>query len=323
MSVRPRLTLAFALVATAGVLLSLAPAFAQSPFGVGTPPAPAESGGIAAFILAKQAEFYRLLTAAVRASKQDGSAIFLLGGISFAYGVFHAAGPGHGKAVISSYLLANEATWKRGVGLAFASAFAQGATAILVAGLFAVILGATAATMSRAVTIIEIVAYGLIVLIGARLAWIKGRALFHAWRGTPAHLHGPNCDCGDDHSHMPGPDALPRTANWRDWWGAVLSVGLRPCTGAILVLVFALTQGIFWVGAASTLLMSIGTAITVSVIAAIAVFAKHAAVRIAATRPGSASAITLLAVELAAALALTAFGLALLTGFMASERLGI
>lgn len=301
-------------------LLALHPAFAQSPFGVGAPAAP-EGGGIAGFILAKQAEFYRLLTSAVRASKQDGHAVLLLGGISFAYGVFHAAGPGHGKAVISSYLLANEATLKRGVGLAFASALAQALTAILVAGILAAVIGATAATMSRAVYVIELAAYGLIVLIGLRLAWTKGRAFVAAWRGAPAHLHGPDCDCGDDHAHMPAPEDLPRGGGWREWWGAVMSVGLRPCSGAILVLVFALAQGIFWVGAASALLMGVGTALTVSAIAALAVFAKHAAVRLAANRQGSAAAMALRGMEFLAALALIAFGLALFFGFMVTERL--
>ncbi|GLK82052.1 nickel/cobalt transporter [Ancylobacter defluvii] len=303
----------------AGIVLAL-PALAQSPFGVAAPP-PAPDG-LAGFILAKQAEFYRLLTGAVRAAKQDGSALYLLGGISFAYGIFHAAGPGHGKAVISSYLLANEASLKRGIGLAFASALAQSLTAILVAGIFAVVLGATAATMQRAVFLIEIAAYGLIVLLGTRLAYVKARALVRAWRGEPDHVHAAGEACEDGHAHLPGPAALPR-GGLREWWAAVLSVGLRPCSGAILVLVFSLTQGIFWVGAASTALMGVGTAITVSAVAAIAVFAKHLAVRLAAKREGNGIAVALRAVELAAALALVAFGLALLFGFMASERLGL
>ncbi len=314
-------------LATAGLALAalvgtLALAHAASPFGVDVAPAPPEPGGLTGFILAKQAEFYRLLTSAVKASKQDGSALAMLGGISFAYGVFHAAGPGHGKAVISSYILANEATLKRGAVLAFASAFVQALTAIAVAGLFAMILGATAATMQRAVSIIEIAAYSLIVAMGARLAFAKGRGFLAAWRGSPpAHVHGADCGCEDGHLHLPGPEALPKAGGgWGAWSAAVLSIGLRPCTGAVLVLVFALAQGIFWVGAASTLLMSIGTALTVTATAALAVFGKRIAVRLAASRPGS-GALLLRGVEFAAALALMAFGLALLTGYMASERL--
>ena len=60
--------------------------------------------------------FYRALSGLIRAAKTDGSAYWSLIGISFIYGVFHAAGPGHGKAVISSYMVANErpggAAWR-------------------------------------------------------------------------------------------------------------------------------------------------------------------------------------------------------------------
>ncbi|MCK0198970.1 nickel/cobalt transporter [Ancylobacter sp. 6x-1] len=293
-------------------------AHAATPFGVGAAPLPGPDG-LTGFILAKQAEFYRLLTAAVRQAKSDGSAFATLGGISFAYGVFHAAGPGHGKAVISSYLLANEATLKRGTVLAFASALVQSLTAIVVAGLFALLLGATAATMQRAVSLIEIGAYALIIVMGLRLAWSRGRALLAAGRGTPDHVHGADCGC-EGHVHIPGPDQLPKRDGWAEWSAAVLSIGLRPCTGAVLVLVFALAQGIFWVGAASTLLMGLGTALTVSATAALAVFGKRIAVRLAASRPG-AGAVLLRGVEFGAALLLIAFGLALLTGYMASERL--
>src|SRR5215475_11464695 len=115
--------LLLALVAGAFLVFGIADAFAQNPFGapkgapLAPPPAPE---GITGWLLAKQAEFYRLLSGAIRNAKTDGSAAWLLMGLSFAYGIFHAAGPGHGKAVISSYLVANEETWKRGITLSFA-----------------------------------------------------------------------------------------------------------------------------------------------------------------------------------------------------------
>ena len=117
-----------------------------------------------------------MLSGAIRAAKADGSAAWTLMGISFAYGIFHAAGPGHGKAVISSYLVANDETWRRGIALSFASAILQAFTAIAIVGIAAVLLGATAHVMGNAVRVIEIVSYGLIVLIGLRLLWVKGRA---------------------------------------------------------------------------------------------------------------------------------------------------
>ena len=101
-------------------------------------------------------------------------------GLSFLYGIFHAAGPGHGKAVISSYLFANDETWRRGITLSFASAVMQSLTAISIVGVGAVLLGATAKLMGDTVKVIEIVSYGLIVLLGARLLWVKGYGFFGA-----------------------------------------------------------------------------------------------------------------------------------------------
>src|SRR5207253_2130094 len=177
-------------------------AFAQaSPFGAPRAPAPAApAGGVLGWIFAKQAEFYRQFSGLIRAAKADGSAIWSLVGLSFLYGIFHAAGPGHGKAVISSYMVANGETWTRGVALSFAAALFQALVAVAVVGVAAVLLNATAATMGRAVNAIEILSYSLIILIGLRLLWVKGRAFIVALRNlhrpaavcatvTPAHHH--------------------------------------------------------------------------------------------------------------------------------------
>src|SRR5262249_62219132 len=137
---------------------------------------PAPAGGVLGWILAKQAESYRRFSSLIRAAKADGSAAWGLLGLSFLYGIFHAAGRGHGKAVISSYLVANEETWTRGVVLSFASALLQALVAVVVVGIAAALLSATAATMKRAVNLIEIVSYSLIILIAVRLLWAKGRA---------------------------------------------------------------------------------------------------------------------------------------------------
>ena len=148
-------------------------AWAQTgPFGGLRPPS---AGGIGGWLIAKQAIFYRALAGLIRSAKTDGSAFWGLIGISFAYGIFHAAGPGHGKAVISSYLFANEETWRRGITLSFASAIMQSLTAVAIVAIAAILLGATAKLMGDTVRVIEIVSYGLIALLGARLLWVKGR----------------------------------------------------------------------------------------------------------------------------------------------------
>src|SRR5271168_3630632 len=108
---------------------------AQTPFGGPHSAAEPQAGGIVGWILARQSEFYREISGSLRAAKADGSAVWGLLAISFAYGIFHAAGPGHGKTVISSYLVANQETARRGVVLSFVSALMQSLIAVLIVGI--------------------------------------------------------------------------------------------------------------------------------------------------------------------------------------------
>ena len=339
------------------VACALDAALAQ-PFGMsrGSAPPP-QFGPFTGWILEKQAEFYRMLSGTIRAAKTDGSAAYTLMGISFLYGIFHAAGPGHGKAVISSYLVANDETWRRGVVLSFASAILQAITAIVIVGVAAVLLNATAHAMGNTVRIVEMVGYALIVVIGLRLLWVKGRAFLrllrpqahehHEHEHGHAHDHGHDHDHGHAHGHSHGHDHAHGHAHDHDHgdeahaWGhahapepselkgphwlrrglmAIVAVGLRPCSGAIIVLVFALAQGLFWIGVASTFVMGLGTAITVASVATLAVAARGFAGRLAKGKPG-AGMLFLRGVETAAALLIIVFGAALLTGYMVSERM--
>ncbi|TMJ53646.1 MAG: nickel/cobalt transporter [Alphaproteobacteria bacterium] len=320
---------------------------AQNPFGGPRPGAAAEPqiGGIVGWILAKQSEFYREISATIRAAKSDGSAVWTLLTISFAYGIFHAAGPGHGKAVISSYLVANQETARRGIVLSFASALMQSLVAVVIVGICAWLLNATAGTMCNAEKVIEIASYALIAAFGARLVWTKGGGFIgalqverplpamataapphhhdHGHRHHHDHHHGDGHDhvhdehCG--HSHGPTPNELAGPGGWRRGFGAIFAVGLRPCSGAILVLVFALAQGLFWAGIAATFVMGLGTAITVAIIAVIAVSAKDLARRLSAGREGG-GALVMRGVEFAAAGLVLLFGLGLLLGYVAAER---
>ena len=124
--------------------------------------------------------------------------------------------------------------------------------------------------------------------------------------------------CG--HSHGPTPDQLAGPGGWKRGLMAIFAVGLRPCSGAILVLVFALAQGIFWAGIAATLVMGLGTAITVAVIATLTVTATGLAARFAATRTGYGT-LALRGIEVAAAAFVLLFGVALLAGYMVNERM--
>jgi ABC-type nickel/cobalt efflux system permease component RcnA len=334
---------------------------AQSPFGgprpSAEPQAASQVGGIVGWLLAKQSEFYREISSAIRAAKTDGHAVWTLLAISFVYGIFHAAGPGHGKAVISSYLVANQETARRGIVLSLASALLQSLVAVVVVAIGAWLLNATAKTMCGAEKTIEIASYALIAAFGARLVWTKGASFIRALQAEPSasplalagaathdhsghggghhHHHGHGHDhhghahshvdhdhvhdehCG--HSHGPLPDELAGPGGWRRGFGTIFAVGLRPCSGAILVLVFALAQGLFWAGIAATFVMGLGTAITVAAIAVMAVSAKDLARRLSGAREGG-GALFMRGVEFAAAGLVLLFGVGLLFGYLAAER---
>jgi nickel/cobalt transporter (NicO) family protein len=310
---------------------------AQTPFG-GPRPSGAEAppSGLVGWLLAKQSEFYRQMSSTIRAAKSDGSAVWTLLAISFAYGIFHAAGPGHGKAVISSYLVANQETARRGIVLSFASALMQSLVAVAIVGICALLLNATAKTMCGAERVIEIASYALIAAFGARLVWTKGGGFFRALR-TPqlvpamavahhhdhhdhdhdhhGHVHDEHCG----HSHGPDPSELAGPGGWRRGFGAIFAVGIRPCSGAILVLVFALAQGLFWAGVAATFVMGLGTAITVATIAVVAVSARGLAQRLSGASDGG-GALVMRGVEVGAAALVLLFGVGLLFGYVAAER---
>jgi nickel/cobalt exporter len=337
-----------------------------APFGAPHPAGAMSASGLTGWIFAQQAAFYRSLSGFIRASKEDGAAMWGLFGISFLYGVFHAVGPGHGKAVISSYLVANEETWRRGVVLSFASAGIQSVVAIVVVAIAAVLLGATAKTIGLTVHLVEIVSYGLVILIGLRLLYVKGRGFLLGCREltwtqapvltlSPGHsgntfslptprlgamsMRGGQCmvdgctghdhgfHCHDDHhgsawghAHGPEPAELAGAGGWRRGLSAVVAVGLRPCSGAIIVLIFALAQDLFWTGVGATLIMGLGTAVTVAAIATLAMSARQIASRVANARAGFGM-LTMRGIEVGAAALIVVFGTLLLAGYMASEQL--
>jgi ABC-type nickel/cobalt efflux system permease component RcnA len=279
-----------------------APAQAQPP----APPS-AAAGGVFergwAWLLATQQRLNRELAAAVKAIKSDGNALWatgVLAFIGFAYGVLHAAGPGHGKAVISSYVLANERTVRRGILLSFMAAFVQALSAIAVVGVLAVAMKATSLQIRATESWIETVSWGFVAAVGAwllvaQLAKLSRAAAARQSTAAP-HVHAHACGQGhtdaghaphDAHAHCCGHAHMPAAADLEGRWSwgkalaIALSVGIRPCTGAILVLVFALSQGLLWAGVFATFAMAFGTAITVSVLAALAVGSRELATRLA------------------------------------------
>ena len=328
------LTVTAALVGRAGLLVGAAspaaPPAPKNPFGTGLREAAPAATGLGGWILAVQSEFYRNLTGALAAMKRDSAAIWSLAGIGFLYGVFHAAGPGHGKGVISGYILATRRTLARGIGLSFAAAFVQAAVAIALVGILAAILRTSAASINATASAVEVASFAALLLVGLALLWRKSAALVpgpapaHAHHGHAhghddghhhhhAHHHGPGESCGCGHSYGPSAAEVERLTSWRESAGIVLAAGIRPCSGAIILLVFALSQGLFWAGIAATLAMALGTAITTGALAAVAVLAKSVALRLASGR-GDAGARAVAWIEVLAAAFVAVLGGALLLG---------
>lgn len=280
----------------------------RSPFGIGFREAAPSATGLGGWLLAVQSSFSQSLQRAVSALKQGGDwgPLALLG---FSYGVFHAAGPGHGKAVIAGYIVAGERTLRRGFGLSFAAAMLQALVAIAIVGIGVLLLNATAAGMTRAGTLIETVSFALVALVGAAVTWRKAGRLAALASAEPAESCGPGCG----HAHISDAETVSRLETWRERAGVVLAAGTRPCAGAVLILVFSASQGLLAAGIVATFAMALGTALTTGALASLAVFAKGLALRLAGGR-GQAGALAVGGLELAAAAFVLVLGLAMLAG---------
>ena len=335
---------------------------------------PAEPGfilprtGFLGWIAKMQSDFYQAMTASLGKLKSDYNAFWLLGGLSFLYGIFHAAGPGHGKVVIGSYMLANERQVRRGIVLSFAAALMQSVVAVVFIGVAVALLGLSSIAMGTAVGWMETASYGFVALLGL---WLIARKVFgwghghhheapkdvrkkdmqavarahlgsdgHALRAAPgssfqfqpalqpagvarldaygrvpgdAHYGHDHSDAAHEHEHdhKHVVTAEETLGDWREQLGVVIGVGLRPCSGALVVLVFALSQGVLAAGIAAVFLMGLGTAITVASLATLAVSAKGLARRLLGRDSRLGGALIWWA-ELGGAVVVFAFGVVLL-----------
>ena len=341
-----RNTRRLALALAAAALLAPLAAHAGSPLGIGTAEPSFNTSGFGgpflAWVNVQQQTFYRALTQSLIAMRQDPWKLWTLVSLSFLYGVFHAAGPGHGKAVISSYMIANEIQLKRGIVIAIISSFLQGITALLVVGAAYLILRGTSITLTNATDFLEQASYLLVAGFGFWMLVRKVRSLVSksarapapAMAGMPAgmqfHAHDDDAYCACDHTavqrlapaksslkglslssdsaqpaaflgsgktnkaavadfceecghaHMPSPQSLGgENFSLKEAFSAVVAVGLRPCSGAIIVVTFSLLNSLYLGGILSVFAMSVGTAITVSLLAILAVSAKGLAVKLA------------------------------------------
>jgi len=265
--------------------------------------------GWAPFVVETQRALHRDLAAALAAVRAQGpGAAWPLVALAFAYGVFHAAGPGHGKVVIATYLTTQEGRLARGLALTVAAALAQAATAILAVHILATVLGQGLRASRGGAAQLEPVSFALVALLGLYLSLRAGRRL------ARRHEDGPGHACAAC--------AAPEAAGGGRWsaLGVVAAIGARPCAGAVVVLLLAYAGDLRLVGIAATLAMAIGTAVTTSALAVLAVGARRTAAAVAATLPGGHGRTARLAdgVALAGGLLLLALGVVLLQAALAT-----
>lgn len=225
------------------------------------------------WLATKQRQLQRTMSTHLRELQHEPSAAtaWSLILISFVYGILHAAGPGHGKVIISTYLLTHRQQIRQGILIAFLATLLHGLTAIALV-LTLVKLGGwlTRDAMSQ-VRVVEMFSFALVALLGG---WLMVRGIGQLWRGRHQPTHSGCCAtvqtvCADHSNHSK-----------RTLLAVVLAVGLRPCTGAVMVLAVANLLNLWGAGVVAVLAMSIGSAITVSILAVLAIQAHHLLERI-------------------------------------------
>ncbi len=249
--------------------------------------------GLVTDIQAVQRDLHQQLASSLRMIQQEGvAAAWTLISLSFFYGVLHAAGPGHGKVVISTYLLTQESQLRRGLILAALSSLVQGITAVVAVTATVAILQLTLRQAQGVATNLETVSYALVALVGLLLLISRIRRLKSRYGGhsdqdhDPAHDHDGEGSCSHcGHAHGPSRADLETPLSIGGLTAMVLSIGIRPCSGGILTLLVAYSLDLRWAGVAAVLAMSVGTAITVCAVATLSVYSRKGALRLARLLP--------------------------------------
>lgn len=214
-----------------------------------------------------QAQYLNQVTEQLRAIKQNETSLVPLSLLllSFLYGLLHAAGPGHGKAVISAYLLSNKAQLRQGIQMAFFASMLQAISAITIvfAGLF--LFKSSVRSINAQFTYFEQFSYALIATLGLYLLITQCLKIFRRNPQSSHHVHDE--DCG--HTHIPAPQAKSQTTKQKAL--AIFSIGIRPCTGALIILILAHSLSLYGTAILATFLMAFGTFITISLVATFAV----------------------------------------------------
>ncbi len=246
-----------------------------------------------------QRELHQELAGLLRQVKENPmQSGMTLAGFSLIYGVIHAIGPGHGKIVITTYLATHPSRLKSSLKLTFASAIVQGLVAILLVSVVLGVLQLSSRQLHQSSFWMERGSFILVMLLGLLLCWRALKRVWHTLKslrpatamkihslspmGKGTHVHDEHCGCG--HQHVPSDQQLQTGGDLRTQVAIVLAMGLRPCSGAIMVLLFAKVIGVYSWGVISAITMAVGTSLTVSLIGVLVFYSRALAVKLSASR---------------------------------------
>ena len=261
----------------------------------------------------QQREAQTALAAGLRAVRagEPGAWITLMG-VCASYGFFHAAGPGHGKLLIGGYGAAARFTALRLSTLAVISSLAQALTAIMLVGAGALVLGWSRARMTdTAEQVLAPASYGAIAMVGVWLAWRGLRRVRSVRAAAPVAEDGTCHSCG--HAHGP---SVEQVASLTSWWDAVVivvSVAMRPCTGAVFLLILCFGLGIPLAGIVGAMVMGLGTASVTVLVAILAVGTRRSAL---AGWSGSGAVRAIALIEIVAGAVIAVIATTLLAPFL-------
>lgn len=261
----------------------------------------------------QQREAQTALAAGLRAVRagEPGAWITLMG-VCASYGFFHAAGPGHGKLLIGGYGAAARVTALRLSTLAVISSLAQALTAIMLVGAGALVLGWSRARMTdTAEQVLAPASYGAIAMVGLWLAWRGLRRVRSVRAAAPVAEDGTCHSCG--HAHGPSVDQVAGLTSWRDAVVIVVSVAMRPCTGAVFLLILCFGLGIPLAGIIGAMVMGLGTASVTVLVAILAVGTRRSAL---AGWSGSGAVRAIALIEIVAGAVIAVIATTLLAPFL-------
>jgi nickel/cobalt transporter (NicO) family protein len=230
-------------------------------------------GGLMQSLGHMQMQLNETISGEFRSVRDSGSVVAMLAvlALAFLYGVLHAAGPGHGKFVVGSYFVANDARWLSGFFMGGLISLMQGLTAIAIVFVMSLVLHSNQLRVANQGALVDCVSYGIVAAIGLVLFWraATGRGHVHG----PGHVHHA---AGDRAGH----DGASLGARGHARRALIAAIGVAPCASAIIIMLFALANNAMGVGIAAVLALSLGMAVTVSAVGMLGIVARRFLMRL-------------------------------------------